>query len=78
MKRLIDGNDVSVTLEQLIQKHEKAKAGSFDAAFKAGLETALIIVQLAEDEAVLRDGSNILHCYSDAMKNIEYLMPWGE
>lgn len=78
MKRLIDGNDVAVTLHQMIRQRENVKPGSIDAAFRSGLETALIIVELAEDEAILRDGSEVLHCCSDALKNITQLMLWGE
>lgn len=78
MKRLIDGNDVAATLHQMIRQRENVKPGSTDAAFRSGLETALIIVELAEDEAMLRDGSEVLHCYSDALKNVTQVVPWGE
>lgn len=73
-KILVDLKSISEPLRSLIKKYEGAPAGSFDAAFKAGLETAAVIVSLAEMEAVQDPETDYLYCWSKDAHKIKRLI----
>ena len=73
-KILVDQNPIKETLHNLIKNCENAPAGSFDAAFKAGLETAAIVVSLAEAEAFQDPDTDYLYCWSKDAHKIKRLI----
>ncbi len=73
-KILVDQLGIEETLRNLIDAHAGAPAASFNAAFKAGLETAAIIVSLAEIEAVRDPDTDYLYCWSKDAHKIKRLI----
>lgn len=73
-KILVDQKFISDQLRNLILKYEKNTPSDFDAAFRAGLETAAIIVSLAEIEAVRDPDTDYLYCWSKDAHKIKRLI----
>lgn len=76
-KILVDQVDIQETLKNLIKAHSGAPAGSFDSIFKAGLETASIIVSLATVEAMQDPETGCLYCWSEDAHKIKRLIYSG-